>query len=133
MANFNKYENVCLHACASVTGVSIVDILGSKKNKEIVMARALTCSVLSYCGFGLREISRLTNTDVKGVSTYIESHDNKMSEKRYSRSYQKSVDFISDYEETSDESLQNKVNVLFEKYMTMQGQYEHLKELLTSN
>lgn len=130
MANFNKYENVCLHACSSVTGISIVDIVGNSKRKEVVMARALTCSVLEFCGFGKREISRITNTDVKGVSIYLEGHQNRMADKRYDRAYSKTIAFIHSYEEFSDEALSEKVSILYENIMELQGKYDHLKELL---
>lgn len=133
MANFNNQENVILHACSSVTGKSIVDIVGSKKTKDIVLARALTCAVLSYYGFGVREISRITNTDVKGVSVYIESHENRMADNRYKRYFTKCVDFITTYESFSTEAMADKLNTLYEKYLTLEGRYDHLKELITSN
>jgi hypothetical protein len=114
MAKFNKYENVCLHACSSVSGVSIVDVMGSSKKKEVVMARSLTCSVLKFCGFGIREISRITNTDAKGVSIYIEGHDNRMADVRYERNFTKAIQFINTYEEFSDEALSDKVQILYE-------------------
>lgn len=133
MAKFNKYENVCLHACSSVTGTSIVDIMGSNKKKEVVMARALTCSVLKFCGFGIREISRITNTDAKGVSIYIETHDTKMSDTRYERNYNKAVSFINTYEEFSDEALTEKVQTLFESFIELRSKYDHLEQLLITN
>ena len=133
MANFNNHENVCLHSCASVTSVSIAEIVGSAKRKEVVMARALTCSVLSYYGYGVREISRITNTDVKGVSVYLEGHDNRMADRRYARAFAKSVQFVNSYEEFSDEAMRDKVNVLYEKYLALEGRFEHLKELITNN
>jgi len=133
MANFNNQENVILHACSSVTGKSILDIVGSKKTKDIVLARALTCAVMSYYGFGVREISRITNTDVKGVSVYVESHQNRMADNRYKRYYQKCIDFISNYEDFSSEAMADKLNTLYEKYLTLEGRYDHLKELITSN
>lgn len=131
MAKFNKYENVCLHACSSVTGVSIVDIMGTNKKQEAVMARALSCSVLKFCGFGIREISRITNTDPKGVSVYISGHDDRMDDVRYKRSYAKAVSFIHTYEEFSDEGLNDKVQILYENLMELNAKYDHLEQLLT--
>ena len=133
MANFNNQENVILHACSSVTGKSLLDILGSKKTKDIVIARALTCSILSYYGFGVREISRITNTDVKGVSVYIEGHANRMADNRYKRYYTKCIDFITTYEDFSSEAVTDKIEKLYQKYIALEGRYEHLKELITSN
>lgn len=133
MANFNNHENVCLHACSSVTGVSMVDIVGSSKKKEVVMARALTCMVLAYYGYGIREISRITNTDVKGVSIYIEGHENRLADKRYARAFDKCIQFINQYEEFSDEAIKDKMDTLYEKYLTLEGRFEHLKELITNN
>ena len=133
MANFSNQENVCLHSCSSATGVAIMLIVGSSKKKEVVMARALTCSVLSYYGYGVREISRITNTDVKGVSVYLEGHDNRMADKRYARAFANSVKFINQYEEFSDEAMRDKVNALYEKYLALEGRFEHLKELITNN
>lgn len=130
MAKFNKYENVCLHACSSVTGVSIVDIMGSNKKQEAVMARALSCSVLKFCGFGIREISRITNTDPKGVSVYISGHDDRMEDVRYKRSYAKAVSFIHTYEEFSDEGLNDKVQIIYENLMELNAKYDHLEQLL---
>ena len=131
MANFNNHENVCLHACSSITNVSIVDIVGSSKKKEVVMARALSCMVLAYYGYGVREISRLTNTDVKGVSIYIEGHANRLADKRYSRAFEKCIQFISQYEEFSDESVKEKMDTLYNNYLALEGRVEHLKELIT--
>jgi hypothetical protein len=133
MTNFNKLENVCLHACASATGINITDILGAKKDKETVMARALTCSVLGSWGFGIRQISRITNTDPKGVSVYLQGHDNRMANKRYFRAYGKSMEYIRDYENHSEESLTEKIDDIYSKYLELEGKYEHLKELLTSD
>lgn len=130
MAKFNKYENVCLHACSSVSGVSIVDIMGSNKKKEVVMARSLTCSVLKDCGFGIREISRITNTYAKGVSIYTEGHDNRMADTRYERNFSKAVKFIQTYEEFSDEALSDKVQILYESFIDLRSKYDHLKQLL---
>lgn len=133
MTNFNKLENVCLHACASASGINIIDILGTKKDKETVMARALTCTVLSNWGFGIRQISRITNTDPKGVSVYIQGNDNRMANKRYLRAYGKAMEYIRDYEKHSEESLQEKIDTIYSKYLDLEGKYEHLKELLTSD
>lgn len=130
MANFNNQENVIIHACSSVTGKSIADIIGSKKTKDIVLARALTCAVLAHFGFGVREISRATNTDVKGVSIYIEGHQNRLADRRYKSYFTKCVEFIATYEDFSAEAVTSKLNTLYEKYLELENRYEHLKELL---
>jgi len=133
MANFNNQENVILHACASVTGKSIADIVGSKKTKDIVMARGLTCAILAYYGFGVREISRITNTDVKGVSIYVEGHQNRLADRRYEMYFQKCIEFIATYEDFSQEAIADKINTLYEKYLHLESRYDHLKELLINN
>lgn len=133
MANFNNQENVILHACSSITGKSIADIIGSKKTKDIVMARALTCAVLAYYGFGVREVSRITNTDVKGVSTYMDGHKKRLEDRRYSRYFQKCIEFIATYEDFSQEAINDKISSLYEKYLYLEGRYEHLRELLINN
>ena len=130
MANFNNQENVILHACSSITGKSIADIIGSKKTKDIVMARALTCAVLAYYGFGVREVSRITNTDVKGVSTYMDGHKKRLEDRRY---FQKCIEFIATYEDFSQEAINDKISSLYEKYLYLEGRYEHLRELLINN
>jgi hypothetical protein len=130
MANFNNQENVIIHACASVTGKSIADIIGSKKTKDIVLARALTCAVLANFGFGVREISRATNTDVKGVSIYVEGHQNRLADNRYKRYYTQCVNFVATYEDFSAEAIADKIDRLYEKYVALESSYEHLKELL---
>jgi hypothetical protein len=133
MANFNNQENVILHACASVTGKSIADIIGSKKTKDVVMARALTCATLAYYGFGVREISRITNTDVKGVSSYMDGHQDRLSDNRYKSYFLKCINFIATYEDFSSEAIADKINVLYKKYIELEGRYDHLKELLINN
>lgn len=133
MANFNNQENVILHACASVSGKSIADIVGSKKTKDIVLVRALSCAVLAYYGFGVREISRITNTDVKGVSSYMDGHKSRLADRRYEMYFQKCIDFIATYEDFSEEAITSKINTLYEKYVYLEGRYNHLKELITSN
>jgi hypothetical protein len=97
------------------------------------MARALTCTVLSNWGFGIRQISRITNTDPKGVSVYIQGNDNRMANKRYLRAYGKAMEYIRDYEKHSEESLQEKIDSIYSKYLDLEGKYNHLKELLTSD
>lgn len=94
------------------------------------MARSLTCSVLKECGFGIREISRITNTDSKGVSVYIEGHDNRMDDSRYERNFTKAINFIRTYEEFSDEALSEKVQILYESFIDLRSKYDHLKQLL---
>lgn len=133
MTKFNRFENVCLHAAASITGVSLVDIVGSNKKKEIVLARSLACSILNHYGFGLREISRITNTDAKGVSVYLENHTERMRTSRYKRSFEECVEFIDQYEEFSNEAMSEKLNTLYEKYTILAGRYDHLKQLITNN
>ena len=130
MANFSNQENVIIHACSSVTGKSIADIIGSKKTKDIVLARALTCAVLAHFGFGVREISRATNTDVKGVSIYIEGHQNRLADRRYKSYFTKCVEFIATYEDFSEEAIKVRLDSLYEKYVALESKYDHLKELL---
>ena len=97
------------------------------------MARALSCAVLSYYGFGVREVSRITNTDVKGVSSYMDGHAKRLTDRRYEMYFQKCIEFIATYEDFSEEAIASKINTLYEKYMYLENRYNHLKELITSN
>lgn len=97
------------------------------------MARALTCAVLAYYGFGVREISRATNTDVKGVSVYMEGHQNRLADRRYKNYFTKCIEFIATYEDYSQEAVKSRLDSLYEKYVALEGKYDHLKELLINN
>jgi hypothetical protein len=87
---------------------------------------------LSEYGYGIREIGRLINLDPKGVKVYIESHDNRLADKRYTIKYNKVKSFVESYEQSNEVKL-NAVLELKAEYLRLSEKYEHLKELLTSN
>ena len=43
------------------------------------------------------------------------------------------MEYIRDYEKHSEESLQEKIDSIYSKYLDLEGKYNHLKELLTSD
>jgi len=129
---FSRLDNVVLSAISATAGVDIVKILTSSKTKESVLARSVACKILSEYGYGTREIGRLLNTDHKGVHIFIESHDNRMADRKYAHTYNKSKKFVEDYE-SSNENLERKLNSLYMKYLELDSKYEHLVDLLTSN
>ncbi len=132
LENYSNLGDVVIMASASASNVSVADILSKSKNKEVTMARASACHLLSEHGFGVREISRLTTTDPKGVHTYIHTHDNRMADNRFERVYMKAKRYAEDYY-SSDMSLREDVERIKNQYAELASKYEHLKELITSN
>lgn len=132
LANFKNLADVILLCAASASGVSTTDILSSKKTKETTTARAIAIRAMFDQGLTLREIGRITSTDPKGVHTYIHSHDNRMADVRYSRTYNRTNKYMKGYF-SSDATLHSEVDELKAMYVDLSGKYEHLKELITSN
>lgn len=129
---FSRLDNVVLSAVSATAGVELVKILSSSKMKEVVLARSIVCVLLDEYGYGKREIGRIVNVDHKSVNIFIESHDNRMADRKYASAYNKSKRFVEDYE-SSNETLEGKVNSLYTKYVELESKYEHIVELLTSN
>lgn len=129
---FSRLDNVVLSAVSATAGVDMVKILTGSKVKESVMARSVACKILSEYGYGTREIGRLLNTDHKGVHIFVESHDNRMADKKYAHAYNKSKKFVEEYD-SSNENVEGKMNSLYLKYLDLESKYEHLVDLLTSN
>jgi hypothetical protein len=132
LGNFKNLADVILLCSASAGGVSTTDILSSKKTKEITIARGVAIAIMHEQGLSIREIARISDTDPKGVHTYVHSHDNRMADKRYSRVFNRANEFMKGYF-SSDTSLHGEVDKLKQMYVDLNGKYEHLKELLTSN
>jgi len=130
--SFSRLENVVLSAVSATSGIELAKILSNSKMKEVVLARSVICSILIEYGYGLREIGRIINTDHKGVHTFVESHDNRMADRKYMNTYNRSKKFVEDYE-SSNENVQGKLDTLYDKYMTLEAKYEHIVDLLTSN
>lgn len=129
---FSRLDNVVLSAVSATAGVELAKILSSSKMKEVVLARSLVCILLDEYGYGKREIGRIVNVDHKSVHIFIESHDNRMADRKYASAYHKSKRFVEDYE-SSNENLEGKVNSLYTKYVELESKYEHIVQLLTSN
>jgi len=132
LGNFKNLADVILLCSSSAAQVSTKEILSSKKTKEVTMARGIACRIMYDQGLHIREIARITDTDPKGVHTYIHSHDNRMADLRYERSYNRANEFMKSYF-SSDATLHGEVDTLKQMYIDLNGKYEHLKELLTSN
>jgi hypothetical protein len=132
LGNFKNLADVILLCAASAGGVSTADILSNKRTKEITTARAIAICAMHNQGLSLREIGRISNTDPKGVHTYIHSHDNRMADRRYELAYNRANNFMKGYF-SSDASLHSEVDELKAKYVDLSGKYDHLKELITSN
>lgn len=132
LTSYSNLENVILSGVSTITGVPIVEFTSALKKKEVALAKAIACKVFSDYGYGIREIGRLTNIDGKGVNLYIESHDNRMADRKYSIKYNKVKAFVEGYE-SSNEVTVNKLNEVIAKMMLLEERYEHLKQLLTSN
>lgn len=132
LGNFRNLADVIILSVASATNVSMQDILSSRKTKEVTTARGISCRIMYDQGLHLREIARITNTDPKGVHTYIHSHENRMADKMYSRSYYRANQYLRGYF-SSDATLHDEVGRLKAMYLDLQGKYDHLKELLTNN
>lgn len=129
---FSRLDNIVLSSVSSTTGVELAKILSSVKMKEVVLARSIVCVLLDEYGYGKREIGRIVNVDHKSVHIAIDSHDNRMADRKYATAYHKSKRFVEDYE-SSNETLEGKVNSLYSKYIDLESKYEHLVDLLTSN
>ena len=129
---FSRLDNIVLTSVSSTTGVELAKILSSVKMKEVVIARSIVCVLLDEYGYGKREIGRIVNVDQKSVHISIDSHDNRMADRKYATAYHKSKRFVEDYE-SSNENLEGKVNSLYTKYVELESKYEHLVDLLTSN
>ncbi len=132
LENYRNISDVILMCAASAANVSTQDILSSKKTKEITMARGVAVRTMYDQGLHLREIARITNTDPKGVHTYIHSHDNRMADARYLRAYNRANEFMKSYY-SSDATLHDEVDRLKAMYIDLNSKYEHLKELITNN
>lgn len=132
LTSYSNLENVILSGVSTITGVPIVDFTSNKKKKEIALAKAIACKVFFDYGYGVRETSRLINIDAKGVNLYVESHDNRMADKKYAIKYNKVKAFVEGYESSNEVSV-NKLNEVIAKLIILEERYDHLKELLTSN
>lgn len=132
LTSYSNLENVILSGVSTITGVPIVEFTSPLKKKEVALAKAIACKVFNDYGYGIREIGRLTNIDGKGVNIYIESHDNRMADRKYSIKYNKVKAFVEGYE-SSNEVTVNRLNEVIAKLMILEERYEHLKQLLTSN
>ena len=131
-SSFKNLGDVILLCAASAANVSTQEILSSKKTKEITIGRAIAISIMHEQGLFLREIARITNTDPKGVHTYIHSHDNRMADRRYAMAFNRAKKYVESYF-SSDVTLHGEVSGLKEMYIDLQGKYEHLKDLITNN
>lgn len=132
LVNYSSLENVIISGVSTISSVAIVDIMSNSKRKEVALAKSIACAVFNDYGYGVREIARLLNIDHKGVSVYIGSHDNRMADKKYLIKYNKVKAFVEGYESSNEVSV-NRLNEIALKVTAMEGKYEHLKELLTSN
>ena len=132
LVNYSSLENVIISGVSTISSVAIVDIMSNSKRKEVALAKSVACAVFNDYGYGVREIARLLNIDHKGVSVYIGSHDNRMADKKYLIKYNKVKAFVEGYESSNEVSV-NRLNEIALKVTAMEGRYEHLKELLTSN
>lgn len=132
LMSYSNLENLVVYATSTVTNVALMDIMSNGKKKEIAMAKSIACQVLSEYGYGIREIGRLINLDPKGVKVYVESHDNRLADKRYAIKYNKVKSFVESYEQSNEVKL-NAVLELKAEYLRLSEKYNHLKELLTSN
>jgi predicted transcriptional regulator len=132
LVNYSSLENVIISGVSTISSVAIVDIMSNSKRKEVALAKSVACAVFNDYGYGVREIARLLNIDHKGVSVYIGSHDNRMADKKYLIKYNKVKAFVEGYESSNEVSV-NRLNEIALKVTAMEGKYEHLKELLTSN
>lgn len=132
LVNYSSLENVIISGVSTISSVAIVDIMSNSKRKEVALAKSVACAVFNDYGYGVREIARLLNIDHKGVSVYIGSHDNRMADKKYLIKYNKVKAFVEGYESSNEVSV-NRLNEMALKVTAMEGKYEHLKELLTSN
>lgn len=132
LTSYSNLENVILSGVSTITGVPIVEFTSPLKKKEVALAKAIACKVFNDYGYGIREIGRLTNIDGRGVNLYIESHDNRMADRKYSIKYNKVKAFVEGYE-SSNEVTVNKLNEVIAKLMLLEERYDHLKELLINN
>ena len=132
LTSYSNLENLVIYATSTVTNVSMVDIMSNGKKKEIATAKGIVCTILNEYGYGVREIGRLINIDPKGVNVYIGSHDNRLADKRYALKYNKVKSFVEGYESSNEVKL-NALLELKSMYYRLSEQYEHMKELITSN
>jgi len=132
LTSYSNLENVIISGTSTISNVLITDIMSNSKKKEVALAKSIACTVFSEYGYGVREISRLLSIDHKGVSVYIGSHDNRMADRKYLIKYNKVKAFVENYEFSNEVSL-NRMNEIASKIAGIEAQYEHLKELLTSN
>jgi hypothetical protein len=132
LTSYSNLENLAVYATSTICNVSIVDILSNGKKKEIAIAKSVACQILTEYGYGIREIGRLVNIDPKGVKVYVESHENRLADKRYAIKYNKVKSFVESYEQSNEVKL-NALMELKAEYLRLSEKYDHLKELLTSN
>ena len=132
LANFNNLADVFLLSAASAGRVSVSDILSSKKAKEITIARGVAIRLMHNEGLPIREVARITNTDPKGVHTYVHQHDERMEDTRYKRVFEQAREYAVGYY-SSDANLRSEVDALRKAFIALDSKCEHIKELILNN
>lgn len=118
-----------LQSVSSACGVSMEDIQGTSKQRNVANARRILCVVMSQNGIKGGEIARLLDCERSSVHSYISTHPKWMEDKLYKSLYEKASEYAESYTEVNND-LSGEVSQLKLKVRKLEDMVEHIKTLI---